>query len=833
MLATIFAHTPNQIVLYDENARIIVANPAVIGRFGVAMEDIRGRTPDEIIPHDDMVELRQKIVQAACSGQITTMHFSDRALDETASAPKIRLIPLIAPHSATRRVLAISSHTTDIDELRIAAAEANDRLSAAVKVFFDMFWIKDADGAYVLTNDKFDEFNSLQKKEAIGLRASDLSHGDIRETHRLTDEEALTSQDAVQFEMEIPASDTMRARRYDVRKTAIHDRYGKITGILGTARDITANHEMAEELRARERDYRQLAEHLPDCLIRFERTGRPIYMNGALKRMLKDRFGFSPDNEFAEFMEKPERYPGLVDLRNSVYEVLRTEQPYQKEYVFHFGDDVTITHEIRLFPEFCENRKLISVLGIGRDITDRKTAEQALAEKEHELERLAFTDSLTGLANRAKFRDTLLGEIAAATKSGTRVALFTLDIDHFKAINDSLGHVIGDELLCLFAERLLKQVGQGIWVGRLGGDEFAVIQPGLTDPAQAEALAEKIIKAIAVPMTLDGVSVNVATSIGLAIAPDDSICDATLFRYADIALYKAKASGRGQFCRYTADMNRIAQNRFEMEAMMTRGLALREFSAHFQPKIDLKTGRICGAEALCRWKTPEKGFISPAEFIPIAEETGKIIEIGRRILFDAATFAVACNTKRDEPIVVAVNVSARQFLYGGFLASFGRCLDQTGCKASWLEIEITESILLKDDVTILQTLQTIADLGVVISIDDFGTGYSALSYLHQFPISVLKIDQSFIRQIDHDPKQEVLVKAILAMAQGLGLKTVAEGVERVETERLLTTLGCDQGQGYLWHRPMPAADLLELLNADDEANLGHSTRQKPAYRRAV
>ena len=759
----------------------------------------------------DLSGLGELVLRAGRDGRPLQVEIPVDMIDGVAGIHLVDVIPVPNILGAIDHIIAYGRSIANMEKLKAEMAQAQDQLHAAIKVLPDIFWIKDVEGRYVLCNDQFDAFNGIEKGSMLGRRALELDHSKKFQIHHQTDLQALSSTEPVRFSLEVPARDGGGNRHYDVQKVAIRDGEGKLTGLLGMSRDVTARELLERELAAREREYRQLAEHLPDCLIRYAATGLPVYMNTALQGVLTDKLGLALQDLFDGAESVFHRYKTLVDLKNSVLQVLERGLPHQAEYTFDCLDGGRIIHEIRLFPEFGDDGAPVSVLGIGRDVTKRKLAELELAEKEAELQRLAFTDSLTGLANRATFNCRLREDIDSSICSGTKVALLTLDVDRFKSINDSLGHATGDELLKQFANRIAQTVGPDAWLGRLGGDEFAVILSNVTTQDAVTDVAQRIINEVSLPMVLDGTVVSVSTSIGITICPDDSHCEATLFRYSDLALYRAKALGRARYCRYTSDMNRAAKDRFEMEAMIGGGLRLGQFTTYFQPKTDLETGQICGAEALCRWRHPQSGYISPAEFIPVAEETGQIIEIGQLVLWQAARFAVTCNAGLDRTFRVAVNVSARQLLFGGFLGTLGHCLEATGCEPAWLELEITESLLLSDNAAITETLQTIADLGILISIDDFGTGYSALSYLHRFPIGGLKIDQSFVREINHDPKREVLVKAILAMAKGLGLKTVAEGVETEETAQRLMRLGCDQGQGYFWHRPMPAESLLDLL----------------------
>jgi diguanylate cyclase (GGDEF)-like protein len=434
-----------------------------------------------------------------------------------------------------------------------------------------------------------------------------------------------------------------------------------------------------------------------------------------------------------------------------------------------------------------------------RDVTERRQLERQLTHR-------AFHDSLTGLANRVLFQDRVEHAVARAGRDGTVVGVLFLDLDDFKVVNDTLGHGSGDELLVAVAQRLTGVLRPHDTAARLGGDEFAALIEGATSPAEVEEVAERIVTALATQFTVDrgpvggGVSVGVATSVEAADAEE-------LLRHADLALYAAKAAGKGQWRRYQATLHTAIVERMELRAALEQAVAEGAFTLRYQPIVHLGSGELAGFEALVRWQHPKHGLISPDQFIDVAEESGLIVPLGSWVLEQALVDAAGWQPRpgQQRPYV-SVNVSARQFRAGGFVDVVRAALARSAVTPELLMLEITESLLLRDDHQVFADLAALHDLDVKIAIDDFGTGYSSLSYLQQFPIDVLKIDKSFIDDTPGSAKQTALVEAIIRLAGTLDLQVIAEGIEHPAQRDVLARMGCPLGQGYLFARPLTAAD---------------------------
>ena len=438
---------------------------------------------------------------------------------------------------------------------------------------------------------------------------------------------------------------------------------------------------------------------------------------------------------------------------------------------------------------------------------------QFIARKQAESHLTFFAnhDALTGLPNRAMFNQRLTQALARAQRFGKMVATLFVDLDRFKEINDTLGHDAGDRLLKQVAVRLRDCLREGDTVGRQGGDEFVVLIEDVADPSQVTGVVQKIIATVAQPYLLATHERNVTASIGISIFPNDGHDQQTLLKNADIAMYRAKEQGRNNFQFYSAQMNLHSFERRALETSLRRAVERREFVVHYQPRADLKSGRIAGVEALVRWQHPDLGMVLPAQFVAMAEETGLIVPIGEWVLRTACTDAQKWIAQGLPPVSVAVNLSPVQFARDGLHSVVAQVLRETGLDPASLEVEITESTLMRNADRAADVLQQLSALGVRVAIDDFGTGYSSLSFLKRYPISSVKIDQTFIHGIPGDKDDDAITRAVIAMAHSLELRVVAEGVETREQYRFLQDHHCDEMQGHYYSKPVDAAALARLL----------------------
>lgn len=507
--------------------------------------------------------------------------------------------------------------------------------------------------------------------------------------------------------------------------------------------------------------------------------------------------GAAPDTEWIAARRRLDPHPVLVEFALDRARVLERWSPQLR-----LGTASSLLVALAL---------LVAAAFSLRQLDRLQRESAARREGEARIARLANSDALTGLPNRTLLRDRVDQSIAQAGREGRHVALLFVDLDRFKLVNDSWGHPFGDALLTEVGRRLVGAVRAGDTVARLGGDEFAVLLPSMKRPHAAARVAQKILEALARPVQLEGRTVPLTGSVGISVFPADGDSMETLLQNADAAMYRAKDLGRGGFQFYQAEMGRVARDRVEMESSLHDALPRGELALHYQPQVALADGRICGFEALMRWRREGQGLVSPARFIPVAEESGLIVPLGEWALVEACRQAAAWRRAGLGRFRVSVNLSARQFWQDRVTSAVRAALDRTGADPTCLEVEITEGVVLRDVDQVTRSLGQLRDLGVTVAIDDFGTGYSSLAYLRALPIDKLKIDKSFLRGTPEDPDACALVAEIIQLAHVLKLEVVAEGVEQEGQAAFLRGAGCEHIQGFLFSPALPEEECERLL----------------------
>jgi diguanylate cyclase (GGDEF)-like protein/PAS domain S-box-containing protein len=701
---------------------------------------------------------------------------------------------------ARDRAMKLAEHTTAVS----AAEGLREQLvfiQQLIETVPQPIFFKHADGRYLGVNKAWEAFFGIPREQFIGKSVFELypNNQDLAKKHHAKDRELFDNPGSQSYEAAIVAADS-RVHHTIYNKATFNRADGSVAGLIGTITDVTELKETEAALRRSEGRFRDLTELSSDWYWEQDANFRFTQMSSKIYEVSLDA---------GEHIGKTRWEMPLLGVTPEQWEAhksrLASHEPFQ-DFVYQRYDT---NGNLRIIstsgrPIFDEQGDFTGYRGTGRDITEQKQVEEKIRHMAHH-------DALTGLPNRVLLHDRVSQAIAQAQRNREVLALLFIDLDRFKTVNDSLGHHVGDLLLKTVGQRLETCTRGSDTIARIGGDEFVVLLGDLDQPEDARHVALKVLDALAEPVTIDTHELRVTPSIGICAYPHDGADVETLMRNADTAMYHAKQMGRNNYQFFTQAMNDAAQERLLLENDLRHAVERGEFILHYQPQLDLKSGRIIGFEALVRWMHPQRGLVGPSQFVPAAEETGLIGQIGEWVLREACSQARAWHRAGHSELQVSVNCSAQQFQRESFVEAVGAVLRETGLPAQRLDLEITESVIIQHSEAVIARFQALDDMGVRISIDDFGTGYSSLSYLKRFAIHQLKIDQSFVRDISSDPDDAAIVSAIIAIAHSLGLQVVAEGLEAPEQLAFLRSLGCDVAQGYYFSKPVPAEEFGRLL----------------------
>ncbi|MGV8892065.1 MAG: EAL and GGDEF domain-containing protein [Burkholderiaceae bacterium] len=655
-----------------------------------------------------------------------------------------------------------------------------------------IFW-KDAEGRYQGCNKAFEAYIGIQREDLIGKSVFDISPRELAVTYAAADQSLFDSRGSQTYEAAVRYADGSH-KNVVFNKATFEKEGGGLGGLVGVILDIT------------ERKHAEQALRLSATV--FESSTDGIVITDAKTRILKVNRAFSAITGYASH-EALGQTP--VMLQSGQQDAAFYRKMWQS-LARHGRWSGELWNRHKLGHVYIERLSISQVLdasgavtnyiGILSDISDAKAAQS-------QIDRLSYFDALTNLPNRAQLQDRLQHALSNAESTNQRVTLLTMNIERLGYINDTLGHHVGDQVIIAVAERLVASVRAVDTVFRHLGDEFAVILEDLDSADSAARMAERVLSALSAAFRLDEHELIVGACIGISIFPDDGKTPLLLLKNADIALHHAKGSGSFQFFR--EEMNAASMERLLIENSLRLALQRNEFRVYYQAQLDFVSGQITGMEALVRWAHPEMGLVSPMRFIPVAEETGQIIEIGLWVLRTACEETRRWHQLGYDHLRVAVNVSAKQFNQDDFAAQVKQVLQDTGLAPDRLELELTESLIMQRPDRVIATMQELRAIGVRFSIDDFGTGYSSLSQLKRFPIDKLKIDQSFTNDIGIDVNGAAIARAIIALGTSMHLQVIAEGVETLEQQHFLIENGCHSMQGYLFSRPIPADDFAGLL----------------------
>jgi diguanylate cyclase (GGDEF)-like protein/PAS domain S-box-containing protein len=676
--------------------------------------------------------------------------------------------------------------------------ELDSLLRSLIDLLPDTIYVKDTNSKFLLVNRALAEARGTTPEQLVGADDFDFFPKEIAQ--RLFDDEQVLLKTGKPLlgkeELQIDKSGKRIWKL--ISKMPVRDKEGNIIGLVGIGHNITARKEAELALRKSEERFRSLAELSSDWY--WEQDENLCFTSltdGNAKSgyesvdMLGKTLPELPSTDFVSC--SPQDYLAMVEKHQAFRDLEIRHTDSATRYLCLSG-----------LPVFGEDGSFRGYQGLGRDITERKLSEERV-------QYLATHDSLTGLPNRAMFSEVLNTAIESSRRYKRRLAVLFIDLDRFKNINDTLGHEAGDLLLKETATRLSSVLRSSDLISRLGGDEFAILIQDVDRTEGVDTVAQKILSAAIQPMKILGQECRVTTSIGISIFPDDAADEQTLMKNADIAMYRAKEEGKNNYQFYSPDIKARSLERLILENNLRLALERNEFLLHYQAKRDLKTGAISGVEALVRWQHPDLGIVPPAQFIPLAEETGLIILIGRWVLKTACAQNVVWQKQGLPPLCMSVNLSVRQFFDERLPEDIAKTLQETGMDPALLEMEITEGMVMQDADRAIRILKKIKDLGVRLAIDDFGVGYSSLAQIKRFPIDTLKVDRSFIRDIPDNPEDRAITEAIIAMGKTLSLTVVAEGVETVEQETFLRDHACDQSQGYYFSPPITSEQFADLV----------------------
>lgn len=649
------------------------------------------------------------------------------------------------------------------------------------------------DGVLQFVNDRFCEMVGYEREELVGIQ------GDLLLAYS---EDIALMREKIRLRMRHVADQyEVRVRRKDgtiiwleIGGAPVVDAAGNVVGSIGVHNDVTERRMAEEALRESEARYRLMAENSTDMISRTSNRGILLYASDASRRLL----GYEPSELvgrfFYDFVFDADR-DEVRHLSSLIHESGPTTFAYRVEK--KDGSLVWFETTSRSVRDVLTGR-IREVVGVSRDVTERKRVEE-------QIEYQAYHDALTGLPNRRLFRDRLTVALAHARRMKHPLAVMFLDLDRFKVVNDTLGHSTGDELLKTVGTRLQASLREEDSIARMGGDEFTILLADLKTTDDSAKIAQKVLDTVAQPLKVDGTELFVTTSIGIALFPSDGDTAEALLANADHAMYRAKDAGRNSYQMFTPAMNNRALERLSLENDLRHALDRGELELHYQPQINIASGRVTGVEALLRWNRPGFGLVGPKDFIPIAEETQLIVPIGEWVLREACRQARDWRSIRPGGFRMAVNLSPRQFQHSDLPHVIASALELSGIAPHDLELEITESLAMQNTTRTIATLQRLREMGVQIAIDDFGTGHSSLNYLRSFPIDSVKIDQEFVQEIEGSEADRAIVSAVIGMARGLRLRVTAEGVETEGQLAFLREQGCEDVQGFLFGEPVPAS----------------------------
>lgn len=796
LLDALVEHSPDTIVRHDRELRCVYANSTFLTSSGLRLQDVVGALPADISFAFDAAAYTAHLQATLSTGQPhdTEVEWRDRTGNRRYC--QVQFIPERDRSNQVCGVLAVAHDITQHQQIENLLRKREHEFRVLVDNTPDTVARYDGQCRRTYANATLARMANIPVEELLGRKPTEYHDTPQAQEYEAALREAYeTGEEREYTYVWQPATGGPSTNH--MRIVPERDAEGRVVSVLAVGRDITTLVETKRRLEESQRiakvchwewDYVNKRSNI--SAIGCEVLGLSSYADLSVE-------------QFQALIPASER----ATILGMYHEAITHQSPeIRYEHSLELPDgSVSETHSWVRFEYDESSGRVKRAIGVTQDITHLKK----LQRQTHQL---AFYDPLTELPNRALLHDRLKQALSEASWRGVSVGLVLLDIDGFQKINDSLGYSSGDAMLKTVAERLAHALRDYDTVARLGGDEFAIIAPQIRQPSDLSVVAARLKKVFESPVEMpDGSEIVITASAGIAMYPSDGADVDELLAHADSAMSHAKSRGRDNFQFYSRELTDSALERLKTETDLRKSIERGELELFYQPKIDLSSGNVVGAEALMRWRHPERGLVPPDSFIAIAEDTGIIIDMGAWALRAACLAAKQWNAGRGTPLKIAVNLSPRQFYGGELVGTVLDCLMETDCPAAWIELEITEGLLLNDRADIRQMLGQLHDAGLSIAIDDFGTGYSALSYLTRFPVDTLKIDRSFVRDLTTNPDSEALAQAIVTLGYALRMELVAEGVETEAQRDRLASWGCQMAQGYLYSKPISADEFTRLL----------------------
>ena len=805
----IFDASQDNVSVTDADVIVVYANPKLSRSINLPLSDIIGaRAIDRLDEEAGMakyIEAIRKVIATGISESVfvaTSSESYQRLIYNT-----IKVSPIFNSKGKLIGTLAVgrNDYQSDVNEINnIKQREIYQR--ALLDNFPFMVWLKDKKSRYLATNSLVASLvGATTTDELLGTTDFDHFAESIAQSFVDGDLEVLSTGNTKSHIESIELKNGEK-HWFETYKSPVV-MHGEIIGTVGYSRDIGEQIKLQREVAKKELEYAELVQSLPLSIVRYDRQCRRVFINSHCAQ--NDQASID-----AILGKTPTEYwhQHVVGMTGQQFEeilqhVMRSDQAKAFEIEVQ-SNHITLVYLFNILPEKNNRGQVVGALTMASDITENSHNRQRI-------EHLAFHDALTDLPNRVLLNERIVFAIGHAERYGEQFGVLFLDLDNFKAINDTLGHGVGDQLLQQISRRLSACVRNYDTVARMGGDEFAILVSDIKSIEDLASLASHIVRQFELPFQVSGTDFFVTMSVGVASYPDDSNNAIDLLKYADSAMYVAKKNGGNNYQFYTHELTIVASRHLKIQTLLRHALTQQEFELYYQPIFLLKDKTMIGAEALIRWHSKELGFVEPDQFISVAEERGLILDIGRWVMKSAFQAAakwnkLLVNSASVTPIVISINTSSKQLMQQDFISIVQALLQEAQCSPAWIKFEITESLLLHDTVAVKNTLRFLNASGIKISIDDFGTGYSALGYLNKFSVSEIKIDRSFIKDITTDENHALLVKSIIAMAISLDKTLIAEGVETQAQAKLIYDFGCNVAQGFLFSAPI-SAENFELM----------------------